>query len=202
MNLSQHLISAGLAAAERLLGDSVSQMVNCRDIGKLVEFFHEKYIAGEINFIEGSCSDVIDLLQLSADFSRTELLQLAEASPENTVDAENIVRLYPHESRSLEQMLRSYYLNDGEEAPSGVLQRSILRSLFGRSERYCSVVSKMAWAYEQILSVGAIGAGDRRAIRKLAFSSDLHFYSELARLSREERDDRLGMLIAEISVQK
>ena len=40
MNLSQHLISAGLAAAERLLGDSVSQMVNCRDIGKLVEFFH------------------------------------------------------------------------------------------------------------------------------------------------------------------
>lgn len=39
MNLSQHRISAGLAAAERLLGDSVSQMVNCRDIGKLVEFF-------------------------------------------------------------------------------------------------------------------------------------------------------------------
>jgi len=201
MGISQQLTVAGLAAAKRLLGSSATQMVNCCDIGNLVDLFHEKYTAGGIDFIERSRSDVIDLLWLSADCGRAELLQIDDA-PTQAVVSENIITLPISGTRSLADMLRSYYLGGAEGGQSGVLQRNIFRSLLGRSERYCSVVSRIAWAYEQILCVEGLGTGDRRAVRKLAFSSDLHFYSELARLTREQRDERLGMLIAEIAEQQ
>ncbi|MBU2339228.1 MAG: hypothetical protein KJ843_24895 [Alphaproteobacteria bacterium] len=203
IELSQDSTNAGLAAAEILLGDSVSEMLGCRDVGKIVEFFHNKYIAGEININENSCSVVVDLLQLSADFSHAELMLLAGASAGQAYfGAKNIISLFPPESRSIADTLRSYYLGDAADAPSGVLQRNILESLLGKPERYCNAVSRIAWAYEQMLWVGALMTGDRHAVRKLAYSSDLHFYSELARLSQEERDERLVMLIAEIPRQE